>query len=105
MDCGEICQLEIAPRFAYGKHGNGKDIPADATILYTVELLSISKEKDLEDVAIDERLVIGYHFNLFLFKFLLFKQVFYAEIRNEREGTGGTVVETTIQLSSATAVL
>ena len=71
MDCGEICQLEIAPRFAYGKHGNGKDIPADATILYTVELLSISKEKDLEDVAIDERLVIGYYFSLFLFKFLL----------------------------------
>lgn len=39
-------------------------------------------------------------FNLFDFNNLI-----YTEIRNEREGTGGTVVETTIQLSSAIAVL
>lgn len=60
MDCEEICQLEVAPRFAYGKLGNGKDIPPDATILYTIELLSVTQEKDLEDVNIDERLKIGY---------------------------------------------
>ena len=60
MDLGEISQMEIGPRFAYGSQGNGKDIPADATILYTVELLQIEKEKDLEDVTINERLQIGY---------------------------------------------
>jgi len=62
MDLGEISQLEIGPRFAYGSQGNGKDIPADATILYTVELVHIDKEKDLEDVTINERLQIGYIF-------------------------------------------
>ncbi len=60
MDLGEISQMEIGPRFAYGSQGNGKDIPADSTILYTVELLQIEKEKDLEDVTINERLQIGY---------------------------------------------
>lgn len=60
MDVGEISQLEVAPRFAYGKLGNGKDIPPDATILYTVELISVNHEKDLEDTSIDERLKIGY---------------------------------------------
>lgn len=59
MDCGEISQVEVAPRFAYGSLGNGKDIPPDATILYTIELLEISKEEDLELVNIDERLRIG----------------------------------------------
>ena len=59
MDLGEVSQLEISPRFAYGSLGNGKDIPSDSTILYTVELKDIAKEKDLEEVMIDERLKIG----------------------------------------------
>lgn len=60
MDCGETSQVEIGPRFAYGSQGDGKHIPADATILYTIELLDVSKEKDLETVNIEERLRIGY---------------------------------------------
>ena len=59
MDCGEISQIEVGPRFAYGSLGNGKDIPADTTILYTIELLEVSKEQDLELVNIDERIRIG----------------------------------------------
>lgn len=59
MDLGEVCQLEIGPRFAYGSHGKKDEIPADATILYTVELKEVSQEKDLEEVTIDERLKIG----------------------------------------------
>lgn len=59
MELGEVSQLEIGPRFAYGSQGNGKDIPADATILYTIELLKVENEKDLEEVTIDERLKIG----------------------------------------------
>lgn len=64
MDCGEISQVEVAPRFAYGSMGNGKDIPAESTILYTIELVEVSKEKDLEEIKIDERLRIGYIVNL-----------------------------------------
>ena len=59
MDTGETCQLEIAPRFAYGSLGHGKDIPPDATILYTVELKEAGKDKDLEQVTLNERLRIG----------------------------------------------
>jgi FKBP-type peptidyl-prolyl cis-trans isomerase len=59
MDLGEVSQLEISPRFAYGSQGNGKNIPPDSTILYTVELKDIAKEKDLEEVLIDDRLKIG----------------------------------------------
>ena len=59
MDVKEISQIEVGPRFAYGSFGNGKDIAADSTILYTVELKKVDKEKDLEDITIDERLVIG----------------------------------------------
>lgn len=59
MDCHEISQVEVGPRFAYGSLGNGKDIPPEATILYTIELLEVSKETDLELVNIDERLRIG----------------------------------------------
>lgn len=59
MDCHEISQVEVGPRFAYGSLGNGKDIPPEAAILYTIELLEVSKETDLELVNIDERLRIG----------------------------------------------
>lgn len=59
MDVKEISQIEVGPRFAYGAFGNGKDIPADATILYTVELKKVDKEKELDNVNIDERLIIG----------------------------------------------
>ena len=59
MDCGEISQIEVGPRFAYGSLGDGKDIPPEATILYTIELLEVGKETDLELVNINERLRIG----------------------------------------------
>ena len=59
MDSGEISQVEVGPRFAYGSLGKGKEIPPEATILYTIELLEVNKETDLELVTIDERLRIG----------------------------------------------
>ena len=59
MDCGEISQIEVGPRFAYGSLGDGKDIPPEAPILYTIELLEVGKETDLELVNINERLRIG----------------------------------------------
>jgi len=59
MDVGEISRIEIGPRFAYGSTGNGKDIPKESTILYTVELIAVEKEKDLEDHTLQERLKIG----------------------------------------------
>ena len=59
MDVGEVSQIEIGPRFAYGSMGNGKDIPKESTLLYTVELLAVEKEKDLEDYSLEERIIVG----------------------------------------------
>lgn len=59
MDVGEVSQVEIGPRFAYGSMGNRKDIPKESTVLYTVELLAVEKEKDLEDYTLEERLKTG----------------------------------------------
>lgn len=59
MDREETSLVEIGPRFAYGSQGNGKDIPPEATILYTIELLEITQDQDIESVNLDERLRIG----------------------------------------------
>jgi len=59
MDIGEISQAEIGPRFAYGSMGNGKDILPDSTILYTIELVTKEKERDLEEYTLEERLKTG----------------------------------------------
>ena len=90
MDCGEISQIEVGPRFAYGSLGNGKDIPADATILYTIELLEVSKEQDLELVNIDERIRIGCALIYLCFFFVcgLFLLIRYTFRRNAKRERG-----------------
>lgn len=74
MDRGETSLVEIGPRFAYGSHGNGKDIPADATILYTIELLDVAQDQEIESVNLDDRLRIGLVqcADAFLVSFLIF---------------------------------
>lgn len=60
MDRGETSLVEIGPRFAYGSQGNGKDIPSNATILYTIELVDVTQDQDIESVSLDDRLRIGF---------------------------------------------
>jgi len=59
MDVGEVALLEVGPRFAYGAQGRKPDIPPDATIMYTVELLSSEQEPDIETLPVATRRDIG----------------------------------------------
>ncbi|XP_069671727.1 peptidyl-prolyl cis-trans isomerase FKBP8 [Periplaneta americana] len=59
MDVGEVALVEVGPRFAYGNLGRAPDVPSDATITYTVELLSAEQEPDIENLPIAKRKEIG----------------------------------------------
>lgn len=54
MDIGEVAEIVIDPRFAYGKQGK-KPIPPDATITYTVELKAAELEPEIEKLSISQR--------------------------------------------------
>lgn len=64
MDLGERCLLEIGPRFAFGSLGRPAEnsfpaVPGDATVFYTLELLSARPEDELETLPLTERRKIG----------------------------------------------
>ncbi|XP_011636531.1 peptidyl-prolyl cis-trans isomerase FKBP8 [Pogonomyrmex barbatus] len=54
MDLGEIAEIIIHPRFAYGACGNDP-IPPNATITYTVELKAIEPQPEIENMSINQR--------------------------------------------------
>mmetsp|Transcript_44198 Transcript_44198/g.104632 ORF Transcript_44198/g.104632 Transcript_44198/m.104632 type:complete len:573 (+) Transcript_44198:90-1808(+) len=47
MKKGEIAKFTLAPEFAYGEAGSPPKIPADATLVFEVELLSWTSKDDL----------------------------------------------------------
>lgn len=60
MDVGEKAEIVCSPRFAYGSIGlQSKNIPADATIIYTTELLDVHEETDLEKYSYESRKEVG----------------------------------------------
>lgn len=60
MDEGEKSEITCHARFAYGSIGLvSKNIPSDATIIYTIELLSTREETDLEKKTYESRKEIG----------------------------------------------
>lgn len=60
MDVGELSEITVASRFAYGSLGDeSKGIPPDATIVYTIELLSAHEESELEKKSFESRKEIG----------------------------------------------
>jgi FK506-binding protein 8 len=59
MDVGEVALLEVGPRFAYGSQGRAPDVPYDATVMYTVELLSSEPEPEIETLPAATRKEIG----------------------------------------------
>lgn len=58
MNVGEIAEVEVAPRFAYGSLGKEPNIPPDSTIWYEVELKS-SELCDLETANVNRRRELG----------------------------------------------
>ncbi|XP_031618502.1 peptidyl-prolyl cis-trans isomerase FKBP8 [Contarinia nasturtii] len=67
MTVGELAEITCDPRFAYGAQGltnendNTKNIPANAKVIYNVELLECHDEDDLENVPYASRQSIGNH--------------------------------------------
>jgi FK506-binding protein 4/5 len=47
MKKGEICKVTLKPEYAYGENGSPPKIPANATLVFEIELLSWEEEKDL----------------------------------------------------------
>lgn len=58
MEEGEVADVIVHPRFAYGTRGNGY-IPPNATITYTVELKEVICQPEIELLSIKQRKEIG----------------------------------------------
>ncbi|GFS06349.1 peptidylprolyl isomerase [Elysia marginata] len=59
MEMGEKCELSTAPRYAYGDQGRDPDIPKNATITYTMEILKIEPAVEPSLMSYDQRLKFG----------------------------------------------
>ncbi len=62
MYVGEISEVKIGPRFAYGSRGFKDDhieVPPEATLHYTIELLSVTPEPEVETMSVETRKEIG----------------------------------------------
>ena len=105
MEVGEIAEIEVASRFAYGEIGLPPDVPPGATLLYTVELISLDMETQMEDLHFQQRRNIGcvtvYGDSLLLSLFYSSLNFFTLESRNASVVTGGLLVTNRLWLSSA----
>jgi len=59
MDLEEEAEVVVGPRFAFGSEGRAPDIPPDATLHYTVTLVSAEPEPDIESLPLTQRKEIG----------------------------------------------
>ncbi|KAG8303604.1 Peptidyl-prolyl cis-trans isomerase fkbp8 [Homalodisca vitripennis] len=59
MDLEEEAEVIVGPRFAFGSEGRQPDIPPDATLRYSVTLLSSEPEPPLETLTLHQRKEIG----------------------------------------------
>ncbi|XP_046744804.1 peptidyl-prolyl cis-trans isomerase FKBP8-like [Diprion similis] len=59
MDVEEIAEVEVEARFGYGDLGRKPDIPGGAKLFYTIELLSVEMEPEIETLGVAQRKKIG----------------------------------------------
>lgn len=59
MDLEEEAEVKVGPRFAFGSEGRAPDIPPDATLYYTVTLVSAEPEPLIETLPLKQRKEIG----------------------------------------------
>lgn len=63
MFVGEVSEVKVGPRFAYGSKGykdGDVNVPPDATLHYTVQLVSVSTEPEIETMDVQTRKETGY---------------------------------------------
>lgn len=56
---GEVSTISVAPRFGFGVKGLSPHVPANAWLLYTVELIDFGPEKELSELSVAQRREIG----------------------------------------------
>lgn len=59
MNVGEKCELKIQSRLAYGSKGLESKIPPEATLCYTIELISVEPEEEPETLSLPQRKLQG----------------------------------------------
>ncbi|XP_075217180.1 peptidyl-prolyl cis-trans isomerase zonda isoform X1 [Lycorma delicatula] len=59
MDVGEEAEAIVGPRFGYGSRGREPDIPPDATLYYSITLISAEAEPEISALSISDRKEIG----------------------------------------------
>lgn len=59
MDKGEMAEVYIGARFAYGSKGLPPSIPPDVPLTYTIEILDISPDVEPDSLPIPKRMSIG----------------------------------------------
>ncbi|XP_053205220.1 uncharacterized protein LOC128389626 isoform X2 [Panonychus citri] len=59
MDDGEIANVIVSPRFAYGDKGRDPDIPPNAALDLTIEVVSIDWVEELNEIDAMERIKIA----------------------------------------------
>ncbi|OWF53969.1 Peptidyl-prolyl cis-trans isomerase FKBP8 [Mizuhopecten yessoensis] len=59
MYIGEISVFHTDAKYAYGARGRTPDIPADASLVLTVELLRVYPAVDRQKLSVDQRLSLG----------------------------------------------
>lgn len=55
MDVGEVAEITVFSRFAYGILGRDPDIPSSSKIIYNVVLKSVTMEPEIDEMNYDER--------------------------------------------------
>lgn len=60
MDVGETAEVIVGPRFAFGTLGLPPKIPSNATLHYTVTLISTTPEPEFTSLSVQERKDIGF---------------------------------------------
>ncbi|KAG0719297.1 Peptidyl-prolyl cis-trans isomerase FKBP8 [Chionoecetes opilio] len=60
MDKGEVAEVYVASRFAYGSIGLPPSIAADSNVTYQVELLDFEPEESPECLPLERRMVVGH---------------------------------------------
>lgn len=62
MNVGEVAEIEVASRFAYGSIGKEPSIPPDSTLHYKITLIDVKQEDEIETMKFQQRKETGYTF-------------------------------------------
>ncbi|KAF7994317.1 hypothetical protein HCN44_003407 [Aphidius gifuensis] len=55
MDVGEVAEITVFPRFAYGNLGRDPDIPSSSKIIYNVVLKSVTMEPEIDEMSYEKK--------------------------------------------------